>query len=649
MALKHFSIRESYHECFLGNWQEDLQENYQKAQQEAAEQYQKQNEDRQSESEEHLSSEDESDEEDQEAQMKKNKKNQNVLNPPEFKTKDFKNKVMKYLFSPKEMSFERDLDDIAYTMDQNTFKYWLFLGAFMLIHLERPRTLKRLYDYDSWIRKQIDKILHQYSKYTGDQSKLLKHQASSIVNNARKNETNKSHPSLRSMQSLKKGNVRVDDPEFLMGFQDKKYNIKNILRSQMGKKFASMALKIALIKRQEKICCALLLEYDCRIEKSYLKMGVTGDLYTFLQIMWKKDKIYYTEGDNSASEVNDDQSFVRKSTFKSPNRNDEQDPNALKFTYDEFFNLILKVNPKNGQKKIKEVVDWNLNSPGENMIISLLKVGMENIAISKHKNYDYDIEDELYYFCLHNGNDDFLRYGILSGLFNSLNLFDKDKTIEIYLAYLERGVKLDITLNLLLYSNITKMKAQYVFRLLNVIKRVVTEPNEKNIILHTSNTLLCLALCQEYLINIGKYVHLFRKKCKWITQRLDTLIEKIIFNLDYDMIESIFLSKDFKDRSLIKIVTDLELKSFLKSPKTTILLDTLWEGIASTECDGRLADFSTMNYLLQSKTKKIEGRKISPKDLLTNRFTINIGKVKFWFQNIFRSESIDYLFKKDFL
>lgn len=56
-----------------------------------------------------------------------------------------------------------------------------------------------------------------------------------------------------------------------------------------------------------------------------------------------------------------------------------------------------------------------------------------------------------------------------------------------------------------------------------------------------------------------------------------------------------------------------------------------------------------MNYLLKSKTKKIEGRKITPRDLLTNQFTINIGRVKFWFQYIFRNESIDYLFKKDFI
>ena len=320
-----------------------------------------------------------------------------------------------------------------------------------------------------------------------------------------------------------------------------------------------------------------------------------------------------------------------------------------KFTYDEFFELILRLNPSKGHKMIKEVVDWNLNSPGENMLMSLLKINMEPIVISKCKNYYFDIVDELFYFCLENGNEDFLKQGMLSGIFNHLNLFDRDYTLDMYLKFMERGVNLDTTLNLLIYSNISKMKLKFVHRLLNVINRIVAEPNEHNIILHTTNTLMCLALCQEILRKIAKNVSLFSRKCTWISQRLETLIEKIIFNFDYDLIESIFLSRDYKNRSLIKIVTLYQLKSFLKSTKTTILLDTLWQGLYTTECDGRLADFSTMNYLLNSKTMKVEGRKISPKDLLTNQFTINISRVKFWFQYVFRNESIDYIFKKDFL
>lgn len=53
--------------------------------------------------------------------------------------------------------------------------------------------------------------------------------------------------------------------------------------------------------------------------------------------------------------------------------------------------------------------------------------------------------------------------------------------------------------------------------------------------------------------------------------------------------------------------------------------------------------------MLKSKSKKIEGRKIGIRDLMTNKFKINIERVKFWFQYTFRSESIEYLFYKDFI
>ena len=34
---------------------------------------------------------------------------------------------------------------------------------------------------------------------------------------------------------------------------------------------------------------------------------------------------------------------------------------------------------------------------------------------------------------------------------------------------------------------------------------------------------------------------------------------------------------------------------------------------------------------------------------MTNQFSINIVRVKFWFQYVFRTDSIDYIFKKDFI
>jgi hypothetical protein len=56
-----------------------------------------------------------------------------------------------------------------------------------------------------------------------------------------------------------------------------------------------------------------------------------------------------------------------------------------------------------------------------------------------------------------------------------------------------------------------------------------------------------------------------------------------------------------------------------------------------------------MTYLLKNQTKNIPGRKIGFREMLTNEFTINIEKVKFWFQYTYRRESVEYIFVKDFI
>lgn len=102
-------------------------------------------------------------------------------------------------------------------------------------------------------------------------------------------------------------------------------------------------------------------------------------------------------------------------------------------------------------------------------------------------------------------------------------------------------------------------------------------------ILLTTNTLLTLAHCQEFLIQVAASIKLFKRKVTFILQRLDLLIEKIIDYTDNDFIEGIFLDRDFKDRTLLKIVTTYHLKAFLKSAKSTILLDSIWQGAYSIE------------------------------------------------------------------
>ena len=115
------------------------------------------------------------------------------------------------------------------------------------------------------------------------------------------------------------------------------------------------------------------------------------------------------------------------------------------------------------------------------------------------------------------------------------------------------------------------------------------------------------------------------------------------------MVEHIFLDKDFKDRTLFKIICSYRLYSFLSTGKVNSVLDLVWEGTQSTECDGNIYDFSLLTYLVSSNVKSIPGKKLSIKQLLFNNYTTQIDNLNFWFQYKFRHESIQYIYYKELL
>jgi hypothetical protein len=76
-----------------------------------------------------------------------------------------------------------------------------------------------------------------------------------------------------------------------------------------------------------------------------------------------------------------------------------------------------------------------------------------------------------------------------------------------------------------------------------------------------------------------------------------TLGDKIVDNFDDDKIEKVFLDVDFKDRTILKIVTVNDFQPIFSSYKVNVLLQEIWEGKNSYECDGQITDFSLINYL----------------------------------------------------
>jgi len=71
---------------------------------------------------------------------------------------------------------------------------------------------------------------------------------------------------------------------------------------------------------------------------------------------------------------------------------------------------------------------------------------------------------------------------------------------------------------------------------------------------------------------------------------------KIIENCDDDQIKPLLLDTDFKDRTVLNLITSNGFEPLFTDPKIDILLDEIWVGENSYQCDGRLHDFSILTF-----------------------------------------------------
>jgi hypothetical protein len=76
------------------------------------------------------------------------------------------------------------------------------------------------------------------------------------------------------------------------------------------------------------------------------------------------------------------------------------------------------------------------------------------------------------------------------------------------------------------------------------------------------------------------------------------------------IIATIFMDTDFLDRTVLNMITNYEYEPLLKDDKVSAVLDELWVGKDSYECDGRDTDFSMLSFLASAKIKSLPGKKI---------------------------------------
>ena len=74
--------------------------------------------------------------------------------------------------------------------------------------------------------------------------------------------------------------------------------------------------------------------------------------------------------------------------------------------------------------------------------------------------------------------------------------------------------------------------------------------------------------------------------------------------------EKIIMSKDFSDRSIIKIITKNNFEPLMdeKDPKAERVMMMIWQGKEAATCDGDIYGYSNMVHVIFSKAKKVMDR-----------------------------------------
>jgi hypothetical protein len=230
--------------------------------------------------------------------------------------------------------------------------------------------------------------------------------------------------------------------------------------------------------------------------------------------------------------------------------------------------------------------------------------------------YIDNADRDLLLFALQNFNEIFLKYALRNSIIGS-NLMVQPYVIQQVLKIFGRGSRSELLLNVMLFSDFTRWEQINLRALLNMLKEIVTEEHEQNRILLCYNPILAISLSSEFLDKIAENKNIFRHECNIVKNQLMTLGKHIVENIEDEKIERVFLDADFRDRTVLKIVTMNEFAPLCSSDKVSVLLQEIWEGKKTFECDGQVSDFSIINYLATSKIQKVKGKRMTFKELVT--------------------------------
>ena len=102
------------------------------------------------------------------------------------------------------------------------------------------------------------------------------------------------------------------------------------------------------------------------------------------------------------------------------------------------------------------------------------------------------------------------------------------------------------------------------------------DPHEQNRVVLSYNPILCICLSCLHLTAIGNSISLFKHRGNTVSESLLDLGNSIVGEMEKDQVEAIFMDQDFKNRTVLHIITYNGYAPLMSDSKVTVLLDKLW-------------------------------------------------------------------------
>eukprot|EP00347_Sterkiella_histriomuscorum_P009391 403341390 len=377
--------------------------------------------------------------------------------------------------------------------------------------------------------------------------------------------------------------------------------LRRVFKSEHARKFNSNMLRIALNLTEDRVAAFVVARMPVQLDEHVMNYAIQNKVLIFIH------NVFYYKKNHMIPNIT-------KETTIDPDNFDEEFSDI--FTLEKLINRINEFYDYHTSEEILSIVlKWKFESK-ENILKILCDLGHERIATKFMFDQIKFANKEFFFYCVINEKQYFLKHALRSQFFDG-DYMNESQMIYSVVHDLQKGQKIIFNLNLLLFSDFRKWSLTQLRDFNNAVQSFLLTNLETSYMLVTYNPIMAISLMIQYLKQI-KY-------------------------------EQIFLEKDFKDRSVLNIITKNEIMVFIVKSKLKYLIDKIWEGKYYSMVDGKLSHFSRTQYLMNHSVRKAKGHQTQLQDVIGSNFKPNIDDYNFMYQMIFRKESINLILIKDFI